>query len=192
MYQTLSRNLIVALSLSSAVFAQSQPADSLGNAARANRAQQQSQEASGTMPKVITNQDLPPGSTPAPQSTPSDTMTMVSGVTRPNHYPDRRLDDQRFSDQPFNNRQPSEQRAGQQWKARIQNQESRIEDLQARIDRLNAFIHTSGGTAQYETPVNRYQAMQMQRLAMMQEVMAQQKRRLEMMQEAARRSGMNE
>jgi hypothetical protein len=192
MYQTLSRNLIVALSLSSAVFAQSQPADSLGDAARANRAQQQSQEASGTMPKVITNQDLPPGSTRAPQSTTSDTMTMVSGVTRPNHYPDQRFRDESFNDQRFDNRQPSEQRAGQQWRSRIQNQESRIEDLQARIDRLNAFIHTSSGTAQYEAPVNRYQAMQMQRLAMMQEVMAQQKRRLEMMQEAARRSGMND
>jgi hypothetical protein len=179
MYRTFFRNFIVALMLTEAVFAQSQSGDSLGDLARANREKQQAQEAAGTMPKVITNQDLPADPAGVLEASASEPMTMVSGVTRSDHYADQRL----------NNRQLAEQGS---WKARIQNQENRIEDLQARIDRLNAFIHTSGGTAQYETPVNRYQAIQMQRLAMMQEMQAQQKRRLEMMQDAARRSGMNQ
>jgi hypothetical protein len=182
MYRTFSRNLIVALSLSGAVFAQSQSGDSLGDAARANRAQQQVQEASGSMPKVITNQDLPPGSTPAPQPSTSDTMTMVSGVNWPNRYPDRQL----------SNRLLAEQRTGTQWKMRIEQQEDRIANLQDRIDRMNASIHATGGTAQYETPANRYQAAQMERLSIMQETLNLQKRKLEMMQDAARRSGMNE
>jgi hypothetical protein len=182
MYRTFSTNFVVALLLTAMAFAQSQSGDSLGDLARANRAKQQAQEAAGTMPKVITNQDLPADPPGVLEASASEPMTMVSGVTRSDHFADQRL----------NNRQLAEQRSGKQWKAQIQNQENRIEDLQARIDRLNAFIRTSGGTAQYETPVNRYQAIQMQRLAMMQEMEAQQRRRLEMMQDAARRSGMNQ
>jgi hypothetical protein len=182
MYRTVSRGLIVALTLSGAVFAQSHPEDSLCDAARVNRAQQQVQEASGTTPKVITNQDLPPGSTPAPQASTSDTMTMVSGVNRPNRYPDRQL----------SNRLQAEQRTGTQWKMRIEQQEDRIANLQARIDRVNALVHSAGGTAQYETPANRYQARQMERLSIMQETLNLQKQKLAMMQDAARRSGMNE
>jgi hypothetical protein len=51
-------------------------------------------------------------------------------------------------------------------------------------------MHAAVGTAQYETPVNRYQSMQMRRVARMQEMMDQQQRRLEMMQNAARLTGM--
>jgi len=104
MYQTFSRTFIIALLLIGAVFAQSQSGDSLGDLARANRAKRLAQEAAGTMPKVITNQDLladPPGVLEASASEP---MTMVSGVTRSDHYAGQHL----------NSRQLAEQRAGEQ------------------------------------------------------------------------------
>jgi len=182
MHRVLSSSFIIALwllGLSGTALAQSQPGESLAEVARANRAQQQTQEASGTMPKVITNQDLPPGSTPVPQSETSDSMTMVSGVKRPDGYADRQL----------SNRLRAEQRTGAQWKGRIQEQENRIAELEARIDRINAAVHSSVGSAQYETPANRDQAIQLERLAIMQEMLNQQKRRLAMMEETARRSG---
>ena len=185
MYRLLSSRFIIVLllgGLSGSTFAQSQPGESLGDVARANRAQQQAQEASGSAPKLITNQDLPPGSRPAPQSDTSDSMTTVSGVNKPNHYADRQL----------SNRLQAEQHTDAQWKARIQEQENRIADLQARIDRVNASMHSSVGTAEYDTPVNRYQAIQMERMATMQARLDQEKQRLAMMEDAARRSGMDQ
>jgi len=176
-----SRDFIIVLSLCGAVFAQSQSAESLGDVARANRAKQQAEEAAGTMPKVFTNQDLPADPPGVPQASASEPMTMVSGLTRSDRYADESL----------GNRLLAEQRSAVQWKARIQDQENRIEDLQARIDRLNALIH-SVGTAKSDTLTSRNQAIQMQRLATMQETLTQQKRRLDMMQDAARRSGMNQ
>jgi hypothetical protein len=173
---------VVALLLSGAAFAQSQSGDSLGDIARANRAQQQAQEAAGTLPKVITNTDLPADPPAIPESNPSDPMTEVSGVNRPDRYADRQL----------SNRLVAEQHVAGQWRVRIQAQENRIADLQARIDHVNAAIHNSVGTAQYDTPVNRYQAVQMERLAMMQQMLEQQKRRLAMMEDAARSSGMDQ
>jgi hypothetical protein len=182
MHQTSSKTFVIALLLSGAALAQSQPGDSLGDLARANRANQQAQQASGAVPKVITNQDLPAGSTEVPQSVESNPMTAVSGVQRSDRYADQRL----------SNHLQTEQRVGTEWRARIQAQEERIADLQARIDRVNASIHSSVGTAQYDTPVNRYQAIQTERLAMMQEALDQQKRRLAIMQDAARRAGTNQ
>lgn len=180
-----SKRLMIALllcGLSGIAMAQSQPEQSLGEAARANRVQQQAQETSGTAPKVITNQDLPPGSTPVPQSSNSDSMTMVSGIKRSNPH----------ADQPMSDRLVAPQHSGTQWKTRIQDQETRIAEQQARIDRVNAMARASAGTGSYSTPTNRYRAMQMQRLALMQERLDQQKQRLEMMQDAARRSGMGQ
>jgi len=176
-----SRDIIIALSLSGAVFAQSQSLESLGDVARSNRAKQQAQAAAGTMPKVFTNKDLPADPPGVPEASTSDPMTMVSGLTRSDRHPDQRL----------GNRLQAEQHLAEQWKARIQDQENRIDDLQARVDRLNALIH-SVGTAKSDTLVSRSQAIQMQRLATMQETLSQQKRGLEMMQDAARRSGMNQ
>jgi hypothetical protein len=173
---------IVSLVLSGAAFAQSQSGDSLGDIARANRAQQQAQEASGTAPKVITNRDLPSSSAGIPEPSPSDPMTEVSGVNRPDRYADQQL----------SNRLAVEQRTAGQWRVRIQAQENRIADLQARIDHVNAAIHNSVGTAQYDTPVNRYQAVQTERLAMMQQMLEQQKRRLAIMEDAARHAGMDQ
>lgn len=173
---------VIALLMSAAAFAQSQSSDSLGDVARANRAQQQAQQASGSAPKVITNRDLPSSSTGIPESSPSDPMTEVSGVNRRDPYADRQL----------SNRLAAEQRTSAEWRARIQAQENRITDLEARIDHVNAVVHNAVGTAQYDTPANRYQAVQMERLAMMQQMLDQQKRRLAMMEDAARRSGMDQ
>jgi hypothetical protein len=182
MQRVLAKSFAIALLASGVAFAQSQSGESLGDLARENRAKQQAQEASGVTPKVITNRDLPAGSTGVPDSNPSEPMTEVSGVTRQDRYADQRL----------NNRFQAEQRNGAQWKARIQDQESRIADLQERIDRANASMHATVGTAQYDAPVNRYQAVQTERLATMQQMLDQQKRRLAMMQDAARRAGMDQ
>ncbi len=172
---------VIGILLSAAVTGQSQSGDSLGDIARANHAKQQAQQASGVTPKVITNQDLPSDSTGIPES--SEPMTTVSGVKRSvNSYSEPRS----------NQRAAAEERAGAQWKARIQDQEARIADLQARIDHVNESMHAAVGTAQYEGPVNRYQAIQMERLAHMQEMMDQQQRRLTMMQDEARRTGMGQ
>ncbi|MGA7301387.1 MAG: hypothetical protein WBX10_13840, partial [Candidatus Sulfotelmatobacter sp.] len=64
--------------------------------------------------------------------------------------------------------------------------------LQARIDRINQSMHAAVGSAEYQTPVNRYQSIQMERLAHMQEMLDQQQRRLTMMQDTARLTGMGQ
>jgi hypothetical protein len=171
----------VGLLLNAAAIGQSQTGDSLGDIARANHAKQQAEEAAGTGRKVITNQDLPSAPSGIPES--SEPMTTVSGVKRS-------VDS--YSEQRTNQRLVAEERAGEQWKARIQDQEARIADLQAHIDRVNASMHAAVGTAQYDTPVNRYQSIQMERLAHMQEMLDQQQRRLAMMQDAARLTGMGQ
>ncbi len=186
MYRDLSRSFIVAVLLSGAAFAQTQSQqaqsqESLGDVARAYRAKEQAQEASGAKPKLITNQDVP-APTPIPESDPSDPMTMVSGVKRSASH----------NDQGLSNRLVAERRSGEQWRSRIQEQEGRIADLQSRIDRVSAAMRASVGSAQYETPVNRYQAVQMERLRNMQEMLAQQQQKLGMMQDAARRAGMDQ
>jgi len=156
---------------------------SLGDVARANREKQATQEAAGAHPKVITNQDLPSDPGMIPESDASSPMTMVSGVSRPM---DERSSDRRFAQQDL-----ADQRAGAQWRERIQAQESRIAELQARIDQMNSAIHGSSGGVQYEGPYNRYRGHQMQRVAQMQEMLDQQRRKLDLMQEAARRAGMH-
>jgi hypothetical protein len=184
MRQVRSKSFVIvsALLCSGAAFAQSQSGESLGDLARENRAKMQAQEASGVTPKVITNRDLPAASTGIPDSSPLEPMTEVSGVTRQDRYADQRL----------SNRLQAEQRNSGEWKARIQDQEYRIAELEQRIDRVNAQMQRSVGTAQYDAPVNRYQAVQSERLAMMEQTLDQQKRRLAMMQDAARRAGMDQ
>jgi hypothetical protein len=175
----------VGLLLNAAAFgqsqSQSQSGQSLGDVARANHAQQQAQEASGIKPKMITNQDLPSDPPGVPES--SEPMTTVSGVKKSANS---------YADQRSNERLVAEQRAGGQWRARIQDQEARIADLQSRIDRVNGSMHAAVGTAQYDTPVSRYQTIQMERLAHMQEMLDQQKQKLATMQDAARHAGMGQ
>jgi hypothetical protein len=108
---------------------------------------------------------------------------MVSGVSRPF---ENRSYDQRFAQQ-----DRSQQRTGEQWRERIQNQEGRIAELQAQIDQMNASVHSAGGATRSEGPYNRYQARQMQRVAQLQETLDVQKQKLTMMQEAARHAGMH-
>ena len=181
MPQMLVKECAVVLLLGTTVLAQSGP--SLGDVARANREKQQAQQATGTRSKVITNSDLPADPPGVPESDPSEPMTMVSGVSRPfeNHSYDQR----------FAQHDQAQQRAGDQWKVRIQDQESRIAELQARIDQMNASVHSVGSGTLSEGPYNRYQARQLQRVAQMQETLDLQKRKLAMMQEAARHAGMH-
>jgi hypothetical protein len=170
----------VVLLLTAAAMAQSGP--SLGDVARTNREKQQAQRADGTRPQVITNADLPADPPGVPESDASEPMTMVSGVSRP-------LENR--SAPRFTEQDRAQQRAGEQWRERIESQEGRISELQARIDQMNAAIHSSGGATLSEGPYNRYQARQMQRIAQMQETLDLQKRKLAMMQEAARHAGMH-
>lgn len=181
MHRMLTRQYAVVLLLGTAAMGQSGP--SLGDIARANREKQQAQQASGTLPKVITNSDLPADPPGVPESDPSEPMTMVSGVSRPF---ESRSYDQRFAQQDH-----AEQQAGAQWRERIENQESRVAELQARIAQMNAAIHSSGGATLSEGPYNRYQARQMQRIAQMQEMLDLQRHKLAMMQDAARHAGMH-
>lgn len=180
MYRVFLKNLAIALLLNVTSFGQSgQP---LGDVARANREKQAAQEAAGAVPTVITNKDLPAAQPEIPEASASRPMTVVSGVSRSFGG--------RSSDQPFAEQRLSGQRSGEQWRGRIQAQESRIADLQARIDQMSASMHP-GSSVQYEGPYTRYQARQMQRVAQMQEMLDQQRRRLYLMQEAARHAGMH-
>jgi hypothetical protein len=181
MYRIFLKSLAIALLLNAPGFGQSgQP---LGDVARANREKRAAQEAAGTMPKVITNKDLPADPPEVEEASASEPMTVVSGVNR--------SFEGRSSARLFAEQNLAEQRAGEQWRGRIRAQESRIADLQAHIDQMNASMHPADGSAQYEGPYNRYQARQMQRVAQIQEMLDQQRRRLYMMQEAARRAGMH-
>ncbi len=171
--------LFVGLLLSAAAVAQSQAGNSLADAARANRSKQQAEEAAGATPKVITNQDLPSAPSNMPEF--SEPMTIVSGVNKfANSYPRG------------NQRLLADERTSQYWRAPIANQEERIADLRMRIDHLNQSMRAAVGTAQYNTPANRYESIQMERLAHMQELLDQQQRRLSMMQDAARLTGMGQ
>jgi hypothetical protein len=156
----------------------SDSSQSLGDVARATRAKTQAEEQAAAPPKVITNQDLPAGSSAGTPDS-GQPMTQVSGVKKPNPYADQRV----------SNQLQAQERARAQWKARIHDQENRIADLQARIDHINAQTQAAIGTATYDTPVNRYQMIQEQRVANLQEQLDQQKRKLEEMQDAARRAG---
>ncbi len=178
------RVLVVGLSVGAAAFgqSQSQSGQSLGDLARTVHAQQQADQTSGVKPKVITNQDLPTDPPPVPES--SEPMTTVSGV--------KRSSADQYSDQRANQRMSAEQRSGEQWRSRIQDQEARVADLQARIDHVNQSMHAAIGTASYDTPVSRYQTIQLERLAHLQETLDQQKQRLAQMQDAARRAGLGQ
>lgn len=152
---------------------------SLGDIARQYREKQQEQGTSGTPPKVFTNKDLPsdPEGYQGPREQEPATRAYSQPMARP--FDDRGAE--RFG----------QERAAEQWRRAILEQQSRVANLQARIDQLSAAIHSRGGTAQYDGPFNRYQARQMQHLEQMQFQLEQQQRRLGEMQEQARRAGMH-
>jgi hypothetical protein len=148
---------------------------SLGDIARENREKQDAEEASGTVPKVITNKDLPARA--EADAGPSEAGTNNAAS---------QADDHRFIEQ-----RVAEQRSAEQWSRAILGQENKITNLQARIDQINRSIHSVGGSAEYEGPYNRYQARQLQRIARIQERLDEQERKLEAMQDAARHAGMH-
>ncbi len=176
------RIVAIALLMSPAAYGQS-----LGDAARENRDKKQAEEVSGTAPKVITNKDLPkdPDANPeAPETKPGASAAAGSEPAELGSA-DRQSDD-RLAEQRL-----AEQRAADQWKRQILAQKNRMANLQARIDQLQASIQSAGGSVQYESPVNRYQARQLQRVAHLQQQLDEQKRKLDQMQEAARHAGMH-
>jgi len=173
---------MVTVFLGCMALAQNQSGESLADIARANKAAQQAQTSTGAPPKVITNHDLTPDSGDEDQSAPADTMTTVSGVKKSDRYAAQRLHNQLLA----------QQRISAQWKSRIAGQEERIAETQSRIDRINASIQTAVGTAQYDTPANRTQAIQQERLALLKESLEEQKRSLTAMEEQARRAGANQ
>jgi hypothetical protein len=177
MQRTFLKILAIALLTNLAAYGQS-----LGDIARENREKQSADEASGVKPVVITNKDLP--ATPAaPVHDDNTPMTGVSGNGRAFSRP---LSDQRQAQQDL-----AGQRIGEQWRGRIEAQQNRVANLQARIDQLNAAIHATGGTVQYDQPYSRGEAMALQRVAQLQYQLEEQKRKLDTMQDAARHSGMH-
>jgi hypothetical protein len=163
----------IALLMNLAAYAQS-----LGDVARENREKQNAEAASGTQPKVITNQDLP--ADPDGYQGPPETEPAADTGRAADHRLEQRLAQQSLA----------EQRTGEQFKRQILTQENRIAELQDRIDLLNASIH-SVGSVQYDRPSNRYQARQLLRVAQMQQQLDEQRRKLATMQEAARHAGMH-
>jgi hypothetical protein len=165
------RTLLFALLIDLSAYGQS-----LGDIARENREKQSAEDPSAPKPKVITNKELgvDPDGDQVPSESPADVTTKTKTA-------DHRSEQQRLADR----------RLAEQWKRQILAQESKMITLRARIDQLNASIHSVAGSAQYEGPANRSQALQQERLAQVQLQFDEQKRKLEAMQEEARRAGMH-
>jgi AraC-like DNA-binding protein len=169
------RILLVALLTDLTAYGQS-----LGDVARENREKQSAEDASAPKPKVITNKDLS-----AEPDGDQDQNAAPAEVTAKGKTADRR------SEQRSEQQRLADRRVAEQWKKQILAQESKMVTLQERIDQLHASIRSVAGSAQYEGPANRTQALQQERLAQVQLQLDEQKRKLEAMQEDARRAGMH-
>jgi len=190
------RILAIALLSNMAAYGQS-----LGDIARENREKKNIDDSSAASPKVITNKDLPkdPNANQAPNEATLGANAAASSATDDSaaqRSAEQRSADQRTAElhsanQRFAQQRLAEQRAADQWKRQILAQKYKMVTLQARIDQINASIRSANGSAQYEGPVNRYQARQMQQAAQIQLQLDGQKRKLDQMQEAARRAGMH-
>jgi hypothetical protein len=86
--------------------------------------------------------------------------------------------------------QPADERTAAQWKKQILAEKDKIAILQGRIDEINVTIHPPG-SAQFEGPPNRYQTLQLQKIAEIRVQLDEHKRNLAEMQEEARRAGMH-
>lgn len=170
----------IVMLLNLAAYGQTQ---SLADVAREYKEKQAADEAAGVQPRVYTNKDLPTGS-----DLPSDTS---QAQPEPRDPAMNRSFDERSPQQHSPEQGLVDQRAGVEWRNRIQAQQARVADLQARIDQLSARIHPQGGTAQYEGPYTRVQGRAMERLDQMRQMLDWQKQRLDQMQEAARHAGMH-
>jgi hypothetical protein len=162
---------------------------SLGDVARENREKQGAADQSSTpKPKVITNKDLPkdPNPDPEPSATPP-----VAGAAAGSRAAENRTAEHHFSEERMAEQRMAEQRAADQWKRQIAVQRNKVATLQARIDQIHAAIRAENGSAQFEGPVNRYQARQLQQVSQIQQQLNENRRKLEQMQEAARHAGMH-
>jgi hypothetical protein len=182
------RILAIALLVNLAAYGQS-----LGDIARENREKKNIEDPSAAPPKVITNKDLPKDPNPNPGSSEAAPGANAAASSATDGSPAQRSADQRSAELRSANQRSAqqrlaEQRAADQWKRQILAQKYKMATLQARIDQLNASIRSADGSAQFEGPVNRYQARQLQQV---QRQLDEQQRRLDQMQEAARRAGMH-
>jgi hypothetical protein len=180
---------------------------SLGDIAREYREKQATENADGAGPKVFTNKDLPANPNKSEgasaESEPAQQPSRPAAIARDGNsngnnedpfahrFANQQFPNQRYGDQRYANQNFANQHATEQWRQRIQMQESRVANLQARIDQMTAMAHSQGGTAQYEGPYNRYQARQMERISQMQQMLYEQKQQLAQMQDEARRAGMH-
>jgi len=158
---------------------------SLGDIARENR-EKKGADGSATPPKVITNANLPKDPEAGESSSKDEGETQPASSSSADAVSSKRAAEQRAA----------EQRAAQQWKRRILAQQNTIANLRMRVDRLKASIYfmnpNAGDYINYNAyTYNRYQARQLERLAQLQEQLAQQRAKLEDMQEAARKAGMH-
>lgn len=156
---------------------------SLGDVARENR-EKKAGDASSTLPKVITNANLP--------KDPDADAALSAGEDEPQTAPSPASVE---SSRKAAEQRAVEQRAAAQWKRKILAQENTIANLRMRVDRLKASIHFVDENTYYDyyagVELNRYQARQLERLQQMQQRLAEQKQKLQDMQEAARRAGMH-
>lgn len=158
-------------------------AQSLGEVARENR-EKKDVEQQATPPKVITNATLPKD----PEGDEDQSATENKTQTAPS--PANAINSKKAAEQ-----RAREQRAAAQWKRRILAQEATIANLRMRVGRLKASIQFVNPNTTYDhyegVAQNGYQARQLERLAQLQQQLAQQKAKLEDMQEAARKAGMH-
>jgi hypothetical protein len=171
---------------------------SLGDIARQYRQKQEAAEASGKEPRTFTNKDLPAnpeGYQAPPEEPPAQRQSAALNEPFGHSSDNRSYDSHPYANRPFGDRQGEQRYGGQrgpeEWRQAIQEQENRMANLQARIDQLNMAIRERGGTVQYDGPVNRNQARQLERIAQMQQMLEEQRRRLDQMQDAARHAGMH-
>lgn len=145
---------------------------SLGDVARENREKKASNPSAPA--KVITNTDLgiDPDGDPSAEAASAPKSSATS----------RKAEEQRAT----------EQRAAEQWKQKILAQKRTVANLQVRVDALRAsieFVDPNGYSNGYV--YNRFQARQLERLKIMEAVLAEQKQKLDDMQDTARRAGMH-
>ncbi len=183
MHRIVIRIAAIALSLLMTLVAYGQ---SLGDVARENR-EKKADDTSTTLPRMITNKDLPKdpeanqGSPTAPAGTDSAASSATSDLLLDDRRAARRSAEQRLA----------EQRAADQWKRQILAQKNKVVTLQARFDLLKASMQPANSTAQYESlTYNHYQARQWLRIEQAQQQLDEQKMKLDQMQEAARHAGM--
>lgn len=182
----------VSVLLSVAIFAVAVPAfsqsQSLGDIARENRDKKAAEQSStaAPAPPVITNATIPKDPDAITTATTAENSTRAAARAR--HLSDRRA----------LQLEENQRHTAEQWKRKIQQQESTVANLRSRVDRLRASIRFADPNHYYATGtnydyagLNRAEARDLQRLAQLQQQFNDEKRKLEDMQDAARHAGMH-